>query len=59
MFRSETEFAFAAYRTQLFNLDDLDNVKKVQAGYMEQSRFRPFSASPRQRPRQPLILSSR
>jgi hypothetical protein len=31
--RSETEFVFAAYRTQLFNSDDLDNVKKVQAGY--------------------------
>jgi hypothetical protein len=33
VFRSETEFAFALYRTQLFNPDDLDNVKKVQAGY--------------------------
>jgi hypothetical protein len=31
--RSETEFVFAVYRTQLFNPDDLDNVKKVQAGY--------------------------
>ncbi|MBY5540687.1 DUF1254 domain-containing protein [Rhizobium leguminosarum] len=31
--RSETDFAWAAYRTQLFNSDDLDNVKKVQAGY--------------------------
>ncbi|ATU91203.1 DUF1254 domain-containing protein [Phyllobacterium zundukense] len=30
---SETEFIWAAYRTQLFNPDDLDNVKKVQAGY--------------------------
>jgi hypothetical protein len=33
VFQSETEFAFALYRTQLFNPDDLDNVKKVQAGY--------------------------
>jgi hypothetical protein len=33
MFRSETEFAFALFRTQLFNPADLDNVKKVQAGY--------------------------
>jgi hypothetical protein len=33
VFHSETEFAFALYRTQLFNPDDLDNVKKVQAGY--------------------------
>jgi hypothetical protein len=33
VFRSETEFVFAAYRTQLFSPDDIDNVKKVQAGY--------------------------
>jgi hypothetical protein len=33
VFRSETEFVFALYRTQLFSPDDLDNVKKVQAGY--------------------------
>ena len=31
--RSETEFVLGAYRTQLFNPGDLDNVKKVQAGY--------------------------
>jgi hypothetical protein len=31
--RSETEFVFAVYRTQLFSPTDLDNVKKVQAGY--------------------------
>jgi hypothetical protein len=35
--RSETEFALAAYRTQLFNPADLDNVKKVQAGYKAQT----------------------
>lgn len=34
--RSETEFVFAVYRTQLFNPDDLDNVKKIQAGYKAQ-----------------------
>lgn len=34
--RSETEFVLAAYRTQLFNPDDLDNVKKIQAGYQAQ-----------------------
>jgi hypothetical protein len=34
--RSETEFVFAAFRTQLFNPADLDNVKKVQAGYKAQ-----------------------
>lgn len=33
VFRSETNFAMAVYRTQLFNPDDLDNVKKTQAGY--------------------------
>ena len=33
VFHSETEFVFAVYRTQLFNPADLDNVKKVQAGY--------------------------
>ena len=37
VFRSETEFVFAVYRTQLFKLDDLDNVKKVQAGYKAQT----------------------
>jgi hypothetical protein len=34
--RSETELALAAYRTQLFNPADLDNVTKVQAGYKAQ-----------------------
>ncbi|AFM26214.1 hypothetical protein Desti_3565 [Desulfomonile tiedjei DSM 6799] len=33
VFRSETQFSLAIYRTQLFNPDDMDNVKKVQAGY--------------------------
>jgi hypothetical protein len=31
--RSETQFAFVLYRTQLFNPADIDNVKEVQAGY--------------------------
>src|SRR5258705_4677850 len=35
--RSETEFVLAVYRTQLFNPGDLDNVKKVQAGYKAQT----------------------
>ena len=39
-FRSETEFALAVYRTQLFNPADLDNVKKIQAGY----KVQPLSA---------------
>lgn len=33
---SETELALAIYRTQLFNPGDLENVKKVQAGYKVQ-----------------------
>ena len=33
---SETELVLAAYRTQLFNPGDLDNVKKIQAGYKVQ-----------------------
>jgi len=31
--RSETQFAFVMYRTQLFEPDDIDNLKKIQAGY--------------------------
>jgi hypothetical protein len=34
--RSETEFVLGVYRTQLFNPGDIDNVKKVQAGYKAQ-----------------------
>jgi hypothetical protein len=37
VFRSSTQLSAAAYRTQLFNPDDLDNVKKVQAGYKVQT----------------------
>jgi len=36
VFRCETEFALAGFRTQLFNPGDLDNVKKVQTGYKVQ-----------------------
>jgi hypothetical protein len=31
--RSETELLLAAYRTQLFNPDDIDSVKKIQGEY--------------------------
>jgi len=31
--RSETDFNFILYRTQLFSPDDIDNVKKIHAGY--------------------------
>jgi len=37
VFRSETQFAFAFYRTQLFNPVDLDTVKAMQAGYEVQT----------------------
>jgi len=36
VFRSSTQFPIAGYRTQLFGPDDIDNVKKVQAGYKAQ-----------------------
>jgi hypothetical protein len=34
--RSETEFGSAIIRTQLFNAADIENVKKIQAGYKAQ-----------------------
>jgi hypothetical protein len=37
VFRSSTQFSLAIYRTQLFNTDDMDEVKKVQAGYKVQA----------------------
>jgi hypothetical protein len=37
VFRSETELAFVGYRTQVFNPGDLENVKKIQAGYKAQT----------------------
>jgi len=44
--QSDTDFALAGYRTQLFRPDDLDNVKKIQAGYTVQ----PLSAFLGQQP---------
>src|SRR5690554_3219716 len=35
--KSETEFINILYRTQLFNPADIDNVKKIQAGYKVQT----------------------
>jgi hypothetical protein len=35
-FRSSTQLSLAGFRTQLFDPADLDNVKKVQAGYAAQ-----------------------
>jgi hypothetical protein len=40
VFSSTTPFAFAIYRTQLFNPADMPNVEKVQAGY----KVQPLSA---------------
>jgi len=37
VFRSSAGFSLAIYRTQLFNPEDLDDVKKVQAGYKIQT----------------------
>src|SRR6185436_4466300 len=34
--RCETDLMLAVYRTQLFGPDDLENVKKVQSGYLAQ-----------------------
>jgi hypothetical protein len=36
VFRSTTQFSLAAYRTQLFNPEDMPNVVKIQAGYIAQ-----------------------
>ncbi len=36
MFRSSTQFSAVAYRTQLFNPEDMPNVVKIQAGYKVQ-----------------------
>ena len=38
--RSETEFAFIVFRTQMFNPGDIDNVKAIQAAY----KVEPLSA---------------
>ena len=40
VFHSETQFSLVVYRTQLFNPADMDNVKKIQAGY----KIQPLSA---------------
>jgi hypothetical protein len=37
VFQSSTQFSLCIFRTQLFNRDDLDNVRKIQAGYQAQT----------------------
>jgi hypothetical protein len=48
VFRSETDFSFAIIRTQLFNPADIENVKKIQAGYraLTLSKFQGKPAPP-------------
>ena len=36
VFNNETQFGLTIFRTQLFNAADIDNVKKIQAGYKAQ-----------------------
>jgi hypothetical protein len=36
VFQSSTQFSAVAYRTQLFNAEDMPNVVKIQAGYKSQ-----------------------
>ena len=44
VFRSSTQFSLVPYRTQLFDVKDMENVKKFQAGYKAQ----PLSAYSKQ-----------
>ena len=48
MFRSETDFSMAVVRTQLFDPTDIENVKKIQAGYraVTLSKFLEMPAPP-------------
>jgi hypothetical protein len=51
--RSETELVLAVYRTQLLNAADIDNVKKIQAGYKVQ-RLAEFTGQPAPAPAPPI-----
>jgi len=48
VFQSETEFSIGLIRTQLFNPADIENVKKIQAGYraLPLSKFQNLPAPP-------------
>jgi hypothetical protein len=50
VFRSETQFVNIVGRTQLFNPDDLDNVKRIQAGYKVQPLSSYTGTAPRTAP---------
>lgn len=49
VFTSETEFALATYRTQLFNPADINNVKAIQAKY-QATPLSVFLGSPKPKP---------
>jgi hypothetical protein len=49
--RSETDFVFVLYRTQLLNPSDIENVKRLQAGYKVQSLSQ-FLGQPAPQPHQ-------
>ena len=49
VFHSSTQFSLAAYRTQLFNPEDMPNVVKIQSGY----GVKPLSELPRPAGSQP------
>jgi hypothetical protein len=51
--RSETDFVFVIYRTQLFEPGDIENVKKIQAGYTVQP-LSAFLGQPAPRPAPPI-----
>ena len=57
--RSETDFAFVLYRTQLFNPADIENVKKIQAGYKVRAALGVSRPAGARRPRPPSTSSSR
>jgi hypothetical protein len=46
VFQSETDFAIAGFRTQLFDATDIENVRKIQSGYRAEplSKFQKTAA---------------
>jgi hypothetical protein len=51
---SQTQFAYLLIRTQLFNADDIDNVRKIQSGYNAQT-LSAFLHQPAATPVQPVV----
>ena len=51
--RSETDFVFVVYRTQLFDPADIESVRKIQAGYTVQP-LSAFLGQPAPRPAPPI-----